>query len=332
MNTTKYNSRINGTGSYLPEGTITNSDLEAMVSTNDQWIRDRTGIISRQKAAPDQNTSDLAYEAASIALARANLDATELDMILVATITPDQIMPSTACVLQQKLGAKQCMALDISAACTGFIYGLSIANEFIVNGTYKNILVVGAEVMTRIVNYKDRDTCILFGDGAGAAVLSRAAENEESIIYSHHLHADGQYGDLFELPAGGSAIPFSQQVLDEGLQYMLMKGKDIFKQAVRTMSQCCQEALDHNHMTANDIAWIVPHQANFRILEAVARHFKVSMEKVVVEIAYMGNTSAATVAVSLDRAVNDERIQRGQNILFTAFGAGLTSGSLLMRY
>lgn len=332
MNTTKYNSRINGTGSYLPEGTITNSDLEAMVSTNDQWIRDRTGIISRQKAAPDQNTSDLAYEAASIALARANLDATELDMILVATITPDQIMPSTACVLQQKLGAKQCMALDISAACTGFIYGLSIANEFIVNGTYKNILVVGAEVMTRIVNYKDRDTCILFGDGAGAAVLSRAAENEESIIYSHHLHADGQYGDLFELPAGGSAIPFSQQVLDEGLQYMRMKGKDIFKQAVRTMSQCCQEALDHNHMTANDIAWIVPHQANFRILEAVVRHFKVSMEKVVVEIAYMGNTSAATVAVSLDRAVNDERIQRGQNILFTAFGAGLTSGSLLMRY
>ena len=225
MNTTKYNSRINGTGSYLPEGTITNSDLEAMVSTNDQWIRDRTGIISRQKAAPDQNTSDLAYEAASIALARANLDATELDMILVATITPDQIMPSTACVLQQKLGAKQCMALDISAACTGCIYGLSIANEFIVNGTYKNILVVGAEVMTRIVNYKDRDTCILFGDGAGAAVLSRAAENEESIIYSHHLHADGQYGDLFELPAGGSAIPFSQQVLDEGLQYMRMKGK-----------------------------------------------------------------------------------------------------------
>lgn len=332
MNPAKHHSRVSGTGSYLPEEKITNKDLEKLIDTNDQWIRERTGIISRNKAAPGQCTSDLAYEASVIALAEAGLDAKDLDMILVATVSPDQIMPSTACVLQQKLGARDCMAFDISAACTGFVYGMSIANEFVVNGTYKTILVIGAEILTRFVNYKDRDTCILFGDGAGAVVLSRAEKTENSTIFSHHLHADGEYGDLFELPAGGSAIPFSQQVLNEDLQFMRMKGKEVFKQAVRTMSQCCQEALDYNSMKSEDISWVVPHQANGRILEAVAKHFKIPMEKVVVEIAEMGNTSAATVAVSFDRAVKDGRIQRGQNILFTGFGAGLTSGSLLMRY
>jgi len=316
----------------LPPEKITNFDLEKLVKTDDAWIRERTGIVSRRRAADNQSTSDLAYEASLIALAEADLDPRDLDMILVATISPDQIMPSTACVLQKKLGARDCMAFDLSAACTGFVYGMSIANEFLVNGTYKNILIAGAEVMTRIVNYKDRDTCILFGDGAGAAVMSGVEGGNDSCVYSHHLHADGKYGDLFELLAGGSVMPLSQQVLDQDLQFMRMKGKEIYKQAVRTMSQCCREALDHNFLTPADISWVVPHQANTRILEAVARNFDIPVEKVVIEIAEMGNTSAATVAVSLDRAIKDERIQRGQIILLTAFGAGLTSGSLLMRY
>ncbi len=224
------------------------------------------------------------------------------------------------------------MALDISSACSGFIYALSIADQFIKTGPMKNILVVGAEVLTPYVNYKDRDTCILFGDGAGAAVVSRAKEDENSLIYSHHLHADGEIADLFVLPAGGSKIPFSQKVLDEDLQYLKMKGREIFKHAVRTMSKACKEALDYNDMPAADVDWVVPHQANVRIIKAVADHFGISMEKVVVEIEEMGNTSAATVIVALDKAIKDGRITRGQNILLTAFGAGITSGSLLFKY
>jgi 3-oxoacyl-[acyl-carrier-protein] synthase-3 len=253
-------------------------------------------------------------------------------MILVATVSPDQPMPNTACVLQHKLGAGNCMAVDISAACTGFVYGLSIADQFIRSGTYKNILVVGAEVLHRYVNYKDRETCILFGDGAGACVLSRAAEGENSEIFSVHLHADGAISDLFVLPAGGSAIPFSERVLKENLQYVKMKGREIFKHAVRTMSDACGEALEHNKMSPGDVSWVIPHQANLRIIEAVAKHFKIPMDKVVVEIEDTANTSAATVIIALDRAVRDGRILRGQNLLLTAFGAGITSGSILMRY
>lgn len=224
------------------------------------------------------------------------------------------------------------MAVDISAACTGFVYGLSIADQFIRSGTYKNILVVGAEVLHRYVNYKDRETCILFGDGAGACVVSRAKEEEDSQIYSVHLHADGSISDLFVLPAGGSAIPFSEKVLQENLQYVRMKGREIFKHAVRTMSTSCGEALEHNKMTPEQVAWVIPHQANLRIIEAVAKHFKIPMDKVVVEIEDTANTSAATVIIALDRAIRDGRIRRGQNLLLTAFGAGITSGSILMRY
>jgi 3-oxoacyl-[acyl-carrier-protein] synthase-3 len=327
-----FRSKIAGTGSYLPEKKLTNADLEKLVETNDQWIRERTGIASRRIAAQGQFTSDLALEATKNALEAANLNAQDLDAILFATVSPDQVMPNTACVLQRKLGCRTIMALDISAACSGFVYGVGIADQFIRTGTYRHILVVGAEVLHPYVNYKDRETCILFGDAAGAAVLSRAEKGDESQIFSVHLHADGEISDLFVLPAGGSALPFSQEVLDNNMQYVRMKGREIFKHAVRTMSQACEEALQFNNMSADQVSWIVPHQANVRIIEAVAKHFGVSMDRVVVELEDMGNTSAATVIVALDKAIRDGRIKRGQNILLTAFGAGITSGSALLRY
>lgn len=327
-----YRTRIAGTGSYLPEKRLSNEDLEKMVDTNDQWIRERTGIRFRHIAADNQVTSDLAYQAATRALEAANTSVDEIEMILFATVTPDQPMPNTACILQHKLGAKRCMALDISAACSGFVYGMSIADQFIKTGMYKKILIVGAEILHRYVNYKERDTCILFGDAAGAAVLERAPEGSDSKIYSSHLHADGEISDLFVLPAGGTKVPFSQHVLDNGLQYVRMKGREIFKHAVRTMSESCDEALAANNMTADEVSWIIPHQANVRIIEAVAKHFGAPMDKVVVEIENMGNTSAATVIVALDKAIKDGRIKRGQNIILTAFGAGITSGSVLLKY
>lgn len=316
----------------MPEKRLSNEDLEKIVETNDQWIRERTGIRWRRIAEEGVNTSDLALEASKRALEAASLSPRDLDMILVATVSPDQPMPNTACILQHKLGAKDCMAVDVSAACTGFVYALSIADQFIRTGTYKNILVVGAEILHRYVNYKDRETCILFGDGAGAAIVSRARDDEDSQVFSVHLHADGSISDLFVLPAGGSAIPFSERVLNENLQYVKMKGREIFKNAVRTMSQCCEEALEANNMKPEEVSWVIPHQANLRIIEAVAKHFGIPMEKVVVEIEDTANTSAATVIIALDRAIRDGRIQRGQNLLLTAFGAGITSGSVLMRY
>jgi 3-oxoacyl-[acyl-carrier-protein] synthase-3 len=324
--------RIAGTGSYLPEKKLKNADIEKLVETTSTWIFERTGISERSVAAENQVTTDLAYEAAKIALNEAKISAQNIDAILFATVTGDQIMPSSACVLQKKLGAKDCMALDVSAACSGFLYALGIANDFIANGTYKNILVIGAEILTRFVNYKDRDTCILFGDGAGAFVVTRAEEDSKSKIYSHHLHADGYISDLFELPSGGSAYPYNQENLDKGTHYMRMKGREVFKHAVRTMSQCCDEALQHNQMTGSDVDWVIPHQANIRIIEGVAKHFGISMNKVINEIEFMGNTSAATVPVAFDKAVRKGLIKREQICLLTAFGAGITSGSLLMRY
>jgi 3-oxoacyl-[acyl-carrier-protein] synthase-3 len=329
---TFYRSRITGTGHYLPEKRLTNADLEKMVDTNDQWIRERTGISARRIAADGEHTSDMALKASKLALAEAKLDPKDIDMIILGTVSPDEVMPNTACHLQKKLGARDCMAVDISAACTGFVYGLSIADQFIKTGIYKNILVVGADHLHHLVDYKDRDTCILFGDGAGAAILSRAKEEENSDILALDLRADGNIGDLFVLPAGGSKMPITHQVLDEGLHYVRMKGREIFKHAVRTMSDCCTEVLKISNMKADEVSWVIPHQANIRIMEAVAKHFGLPMDRMVVEIEDMGNTSAATVIVSLDRAIRDGRIQRGQNILLTAFGAGITSGSVLLRY
>lgn len=329
---TPFKSKIAGLSSHLPEKHLTNHDIEKMVETSDAWIHERTGIRSRRLAPEGVGTSDLALPAAREALRQANIHPEQLDMILVATVSPDQPMPNTACVLQAKLGAGRCMAVDISAACSGFVYGMSIADQFIRTGCYRNILVVGAEVLHTFVNYKDRETCILFGDGAGAAVVTRAEPGETSELMTCHLHADGDLGELFVLPAGGSKIPLSQEVLDNNLQFVRMKGREIFKHAVRTMSLCCDEALKANNLTGEDIDWIIPHQANARIVEAVAKHFGIPMSKVILELEDVGNTSAASIPIALDRAIRDGRIKRGQMILLVAFGAGITSGSLLLRF
>jgi 3-oxoacyl-[acyl-carrier-protein] synthase-3 len=329
---TPFRTRISGTGSYLPEKILTNADIEKMVDTNDAWIVERTGIRQRHLAAPGQFTSDLALIASKRALEAASLTANDIDIIIVCTVTPDQVMPSTACLLQSKLGARNVMAFDLSAACSGFVYGLTVADQFIRAGHSKNILVVGAEVLHAFVDYKDRETCILFGDGAGAFVLSRTNADDPSVIKSSYLQADGNLGDLFVLPAGGSAIPLSQDALDQGLQFVRMKGREIFKNAVRTMVQCCEESLAANNMTIEQIDWLIPHQANLRIIDAVGKYFGIPSERVIVNVQNTGNTSAATIPIAFDEAVRDGRIQREQNVLLTAFGAGLTSGSLLLRY
>ncbi|MCB0413247.1 MAG: ketoacyl-ACP synthase III [Bdellovibrionales bacterium] len=327
-----FRTRIAGIGSYLPEKTLTNKDLEKIVDTSDEWITERTGIRSRHVAADDQTTSDLAYVAATKALEMADVSAKDLDLIIFATVSPDQMMPSTACVLQEKLKANNCMAFDLTAACSGFIYSLAIADQFIKTGAYKNILLVGAEILTRFVNYQDRQTCILFGDGAGAVVVRRANDNEDSMIVSHHLHAEGAYGNLLSLPSSGAAMPPSHENIENNKHKVEMQGRELFKQAVRTMAGACVEAIESNKLHTDDIDWLIPHQANIRIIESVAKHAKFPMEKVIVEIENLGNTSAATIPIALDRSIRNGKIKRGQNILLAAFGGGLTSGSIYFKY
>ncbi len=327
-----YRSQIRGMGSHLPPKKLTNHDLEKMVDTSNHWIMERTGIYSRYMAEDGQGTSDLALIAARQALENSERSPKDVDMVIFGTVTPDKIMPSSACYLQAKLGLRDVMAFDINAACSGFIYGLSIADQFIRTGHYQNILVVGAEILHHKVNYKDRSTCILFGDGAGAVFLSRASENSSSLILSSHSHSDGSLADLLHVPSGGSMLPFSQKTLDSKEIFVEMKGREIFKHAVRTMSQCCQEALDINNITKNDVDWLIPHQANTRIIEAVAKHFDIPMEKVIVHIENMGNTSAATIPIAFHENTKNGKIKRGDLVLLTAFGAGITSGSVLLRY
>jgi 3-oxoacyl-[acyl-carrier-protein] synthase-3 len=327
-----YRSRVAGIGSYLPEKVLSNFDLEKMVETSNQWIVERTGIERRHIAAEGEGTSDLCLQAAKRALADANLTAQDIDMIIVGTVTGDRQMPSTACYVQSKLGCRNIVAFDLNAACSGFLYSVSIADQFIRTGMYKNVLVLGAEVLSRFVNYKDRETCILFGDGAGAWVIQRAEDGDKNVIASSHLHADGVLAELLTLPGGGSLMPQSQYVLDNNLQFVSMKGREIFKHAVRTMALCCKEALEANDMSADQLDWIVPHQANKRIVEAVADQFEFPMERVILYLHETGNTSSASIPLAFDWAVQNGKIKRGQTILLTAFGAGLTSGSVLLRY
>lgn len=329
---TTYRSRVAGTGSYLPPDLITNADLEKLVDTNDQWIRERTGIERRHKAADNQATSDIAYEASILAIKDAGLQISDIDCILVATVSPDYLTPSTACVMQARLGLNGVPALDLNAACSGFIYGISVADAYIRMGMYKNILLVGAELLTRYVNYKDREVCILFGDGAGAWVIQRTDSNAEDVIYSSHLRAEGSLGELFIRKAGGTRLPITQKEIDNGTHWFTMKGRDIFKNAVRTMSATCTQALVANDLKMEQVDWLIPHQANWRIMEAVADHFKFPKEKVISVVHEMGNTSAATVPVAFDMARRDGRLRRGQIILLTAFGAGLTAGSAVLKF
>ena len=323
---------IRGTGHYLPENLLTNKDLEQMVDTSDEWIKERTGILSRHKVASHEATSDLCLEASVKALEMAQMKATEVDMILVATVTPDYLMPSTACILQHKLKAKNCMAFDLLAACSGFLYAFSVASEFIKTGRYKNILVVGADTMTKIVNYEDRKTCVLFGDGAGAALLSKNNGKENSFVFGHYMQADGSLASLISIPSGGSQNPISQENLDKKLHFIQMNGQKVFKEAVHTLSDSSKKILADHKMHQKDIDWMIPHQANKRILGALVKQLNFPIEKVLIEVERMGNTSAASVPTALDMGIRDGRIQRGQNLLLNAFGAGITSGSLLLKY
>ncbi len=332
MGATLYQTKISGTGHYLPEKLLTNKDLEKIVETTDEWITERTGIKARHIAEKDQSASDLAAEAAKKAITAAGISPEEIDCIVFSSVTPDHVMPSSACLLQEKIGTKNCMAFDLTAACSGFIYSMTIAHNFIQTGMYKHVLCVGSEVLSDFVDYTERTTCILFGDGAGAAVLSRAEPDEESKIYSAHCYAEGKYGKLLYLPMGGSALPPSHEAIDANKHKVEMNGREIFKHAVRTMGRAAKEALEVNNMNYNDVDWFIPHQANVRIIEAVAKHIEFPKDKVVVEISDIGNTSAATIPIALDRAIRDGRIQRGQNILLAAFGGGLTSGGLLFKY
>ncbi len=316
-------SRIIGTGSYLPERILTNADLEKMVETTDQWIVERTGIRERHIAAPDQLTSDLAFEAAKKAIEAAGIEAQAIDLIIVATTTPDRIFPSTACVLQAKLGiANGAPAFDMQAVCSGFVYGLTVADSFIKSGQAKCALVVGAETLSRITDYSDRSNCILWGDGAGAVVLQAS---EQPGIVSTHIHADGRYQQLLYVDGGVS-------LKKEGQAYMRMEGNAVFKVAVNTLDAIVDETLAANGLSKSDIQWLVPHQANIRIIQATAKKLGMSMDHVVLTVDRHGNTSAASIPLALDTAVRDGRIKAGEMVLMEAFGGGFTWGSVLARF
>jgi len=323
--------RIVGTGSYVPAQVLTNADLEKLVDTSDEWILTRTGISERHIAADEEATSDLAYHAAQAALEAAGVDPGDLDMILVATATPDMFFPSTACILQDRLGARRAGGLDVSAACSGFIYGLGVANGLIRAGTARTVLLVGAETLTKIVNWQDRNTCVLFGDGAGAVVL-RADEGERGVL-SVHLYADGSKGSLLILPGGGSRHPMSQAVLDAGLTKIQMNsGNEVFKLAVRAMEDAALTALKQNGFDVGDVDFIVSHQANMRIISALGQRLGLPDHKVIVNVQKIGNTSAASIPLALDEAVRDGRVKAGHLVLLCAFGGGLTWASSLIRW
>ena len=320
------NSKITGTGGYLPEKVVTNADLEKIVDTTDEWITSRTGIKKRHLVVDGETTCDLAEKAAIDAMDAAGLTKDDIDLIVVATTTPDRIFPSTACLLQDRLDIHGCTAFDVQAVCTGFVYALGVADKFIKSGSHKTALVIGAETMSRTVDWTDRTTCVLFGDGAGAVILQAS---DEPGILSTHLHADGKYKDLLTVPAGVSENP---ELFHSGEAHMLMKGNEVFKMAVNTLGRIVDETLAANNMDKTDIDWLVPHQANIRIINATAKKLSMSMDNVVVTVHEHGNTSAASVPLALNEAVRDGRIKRGETILLEAFGGGFTWGSALIKY
>ncbi len=325
------NAAITGTGAYLPENVLTNFDLEKMVDTSDEWIRQRTGIVERRIAEDDVATSDLSVRASRLAIKRAQIDPLDIQMILVATVTPDTFFPSTACYVQKGIGAKNAAAMDISAACAGFLYGLDLANGLIISGQYDTILVVGGEVFNNIVDWNDRNTCVLFGDGAGAAIVQ--ATDERKGIISSYIGSDGDYADidLLGIPAGGSRMPVTLDALDQNLNKIQMNGREVFKLGVRLMPEAAERALKKADISVDEIDLLIPHQANLRIIEAVGQRLGVPREKVYVNVDKYGNTSAATVIIALDEAIQQGRAKPGDLILLVTFGAGLTWGSTLLR-
>ncbi|MDD5135942.1 MAG: ketoacyl-ACP synthase III [Candidatus Omnitrophica bacterium] len=320
---------IIGLGAYLPEKVLTNKDLEKMVDTTDEWITTRTGIKERRIARPDEATSDMAAEAARRALADAKLSAADIDLIIVATITPDMFFPATACLVQEKIGARTVPAFDVSVACSGFIYGLAIAKEFIASGAYKHALIIAAEKLSAITDWNDRNTCVLFGDGAGAAVLGPV---EKGGILSVYLGANGKQGDLIKLPAGGSRIPATKKSIESNLHFIKMNGAELFKHAVKIMADAALEATKPLGLKGDDISLVIPHQANIRILNAVAKRMGLTKEKIYLNIEKYGNMSAASSAVALVEAVKAGRIKKGEKMLLDAFGGGLTWGAIVIEW
>jgi len=319
-------------GAYVPKKILTNADLEKMVDTTDEWIVKRTGISERHIAAEDEYTSDMGTKASELAIERANISKDEIDLVLCATVTPDYFnMPSTACIISDKLGINNVQAFDISAACSGFVYLISIAKAFIESGMKKNILIIGAEKFSSIVDYTDRSTCILFGDGAGAAVISATEEKSEGFI-DVHASADGSYADFLVTPAPGCVNPVSQKVIDEGLNYVQMKGNETFKLAVKTLTKDVKEILAKNEIDSADIPHFIPHQANYRIIKAVGDALKMREEQVVLTVGKYGNTSAASIPMAINDIWESGRLQKGELMLLDTFGGGLTWASALLPF
>lgn len=321
---------IIGTGSYVPSSVLTNLQLEELVNTSDEWIKTRTGISERRILEKDKATSYMASEAGRKAILDANIAPKDIDLIIVSTVTPDMSFPSTACLVQYELGCTNAAAFDLEAACSGFLYGLSVAFGFVNSGIYKNILLIGAETLSRITDWSDRDTCVLFGDGAGAVVISEVPANKG--ILSIHLGADGSGGKVLKLPAGGSSIPTSQETINNKLHYIKMDGNEVFKFAVRTMEEASLKTIEMSGLKLEDLDFLIPHQANIRIIESARKRLKLSEDKVCVNLQKYGNMSSASIPVALDEAMKENRIKDLDNVLLVGFGGGLTWGACILKW
>ena len=322
--------KITALGCYVPPGVLTNQDLEKLVDTDNQWILDRTGIVERHIAAPDVATSDMAVEAARCVILRSGIQPTEIDCVIVCTVTPDMMFPSTACLVQHQIGATGAWGFDLVAACSGFIYGLTTAAHLVMAGTHRKVLVIGADTMSRIIDYTDRSTCILFGDAAGAMLIEPAEEGEGFLGFLNEI--DGSGGDALKMPAGGSRLPASRETVEQGLHYVKQEGQQVFKFAVRKMYETCQALLDRHGLTAKDVKLMIPHQANLRIINATAERLGMTADQVIVNIDRYGNTTAATIPLATRDAVESGRLKKGDVVIFAAVGAGFTVGANLWRW
>lgn len=327
-----YHAKFSSFGSNAPKKILNNFDLEKIVDTTDEWIRTRTGMFERHIASETEAASDFATQAAINAIESSTVKYKDIEMIIVATISGDHPFPSTACIVQKKLGLKNIPAFDVSAGCTGFVYALDIARQYVENGIAKHILVIGVEVLTKITNWKDRNTCVLFGDGSGATIVSRAEASDISRIIDSKIDADGSQGEYLIQQAGGSRMPASHESVDANLHTVFMEGNRIFKNAIKSMYASSDELLKRNNLTTADIDWVIPHQANLRIIEGLAEKMRIPLSKVIINIEKYGNTSSATIPIAMDEAIRSKKIRRGDICLLTSFGAGLTWGSILARY
>jgi 3-oxoacyl-[acyl-carrier-protein] synthase-3 len=323
---------IKGTGSCIPDRIVPNAYFEKVIDTTDEWIVTRTGIQARRMIEPGQALTDLATPASESALEMAGLSPEKLDIIIVGTSTADMVSPSAACIIQHRLGAKNAVAFDVNAACPGFIYGLAVAQKFMQDGSHRHVLVVGGEIVSNRIDYKDRSTCVLFGDGAGAVVLGHSNGDRDGEILATQIYSDGDLWELLYVPGGGSRIPSSYQMLDKGLQYIKMQGNEVFKYAIRTMADAARKIMESKKITSEEIDWFIPHQANIRIMEEVAKRLEIPMDKVIVTVHKYGNTSAASIPTALDESIRSGKVQRGDLILTNSFGAGFTWGAALFRY